>query len=226
MGRGIWVIAGLVMALVGPATTRPAGEGVAGFRANVDVQVTDELLIVHSDGLPDHETGVYPNEKNPYSILPQHYLYLIPRHPKWSETVTPLPPGPIGLAINGVLFYNPATKSGQDAGKVEISDDCCGHPDEKGRYHYHVYPRCIHTSFVDPKGEHSPLIGYAFDGYGIYGPNGEGGKVPTDLDACNGHWDAVRGYHYHVRRTFPYILGGYHGVVEKGNFDGAVKGPG
>ena len=61
------------------------------------------------------------------------------------------------------------------------------------------------------------MIGYAFDGYAIYGPNGEDGKPPTDLDECNGHTDPVRGYHYHVTNKFPYIIGGYHGVVEKSN---------
>ena len=29
----------------------------------------------------------------------------------------------------------------------------------------------------------------------------------------------VRGYHYHVTDTFPYILGAYRGVVEMENFD-------
>jgi hypothetical protein len=94
-----------------------------------------------------------------------------------------------------------------------------------GRYHYHIYPRCVHTSFKDEPGEHSPLIGYAFDGFAIYGPNGEGGKPPTDLDECNGHWDAQRGYHYHVTSKFPYILGGNHGIVEPSNFDRRRPGP-
>ena len=38
------------------------------------------------------------------------------------------------------------------------------------------------------------------------------------LDACNGHSDSARGYHYHVTPgRFPYILGGYAGVVETSN---------
>ena len=41
------------------------------------------------------------------------------------------------------------------------------------------------------------------------------------LDVCNGHQDAVRGYHYHVTPgRFPYILGGYAGVVEPSNSRG------
>jgi hypothetical protein len=45
---------------------------------------------------------------------------------------------------------------------------------------------------------HAPLIGYAADGYGIYAQLNEDGEEPTDLDDCRGHYDDVRGYHYHV----------------------------
>src|SRR5206468_12041993 len=61
-------------------------------------------------------------------------------------------------AVNGVPFYNPYNAEGQDAAMNDVFDECCGHPDPMGRYHYHIYPKCIHTSFVDKPGEHSPLI--------------------------------------------------------------------
>jgi hypothetical protein len=42
---------------------------------------------------------------------------------------------------------------------------------------------------------HSPLIGWALDGFGIYGlyeAHADGAQEkPTDLDACNGHAHAV-----------------------------------
>jgi hypothetical protein len=211
----------LILAGASPST-RPT----YGFRPNVKLEATDDLLIVHSDGIPDHSTGEFPNPRNPNSIRRQDYTFKIPLHPRRSDHISDLPMGPIGMAINGVPFYNPFNREGRDAARFEVLDDCCGHPDPLGRYHYHIYPKCIHTSFDDPAGEHSPLIGYAFDGYAIYGPNGEDGKPPTDLDECNGHSDSARGYHYHVTRTFPYILGGYRGEVEMSNFDGAFRGRG
>lgn len=207
------------------STTHPATQSTYPFRENVTVEVTDELLIVHSNGLPDHTTGQFPNRFNPNRILEQNYTFKIPRHPIFSDKVTRTPMGPIGVAINWVPFYNPYNAEGQDAANNEVFDECCGHPDPMGRYHYHIYPRCVHTSFKDEPGEHSPLIGYAFDGFAIYGPNAEGGKPPTGLDECNGHWDAQRGYHYHVTNKFPYILGGYHGVVDRTNFDRRRPGP-
>lgn len=205
----------------GGAATQPATPLVDAsvFRKNVKVDVTDDFFIVHSDGIPDHTTGDFPNAHNPNRITKQNYTFKIPRHPQKADHTTRLPMGPIGVAINGVPFYNPYNAEGQDAAKNEVFDECCGHPDPMGRYHYHIYPKCIHTSFTDPAGEHSPLIGFAFDGYAIYGPNSDRGKPPTDLDECNGHTDVTRGYHYHVTRKFPYILGAYRGVVDRANFD-------
>ncbi len=217
----------LVATVVGagkPQAEKAATQPVHQFRDNVKVEVTDELLIVRSNGIPDHDPGKFPNAHNPNTIREQNYTFRIPRHPKAAEKITKLPMGPIGVAVNGVPFYNPYNAEGQDAAKNEVFDECCGHPDPMGRYHYHIYPKCVHTSFKDEEGKHSPLIGYAFDGYGVYGPNGENGKPPADLDECNGHTDNVRGYHYHVTNKFPYILGGYHGVVDASNLD--RRGPG
>ena len=202
------------------AATQPA----TPFRKNVKVEVTDDFIIVHSDGIPDHSTGPFPNRWNPNTILKQNYTFRIPRHPQFSSKITRLPMGPIGVAINGIPFCNPYNAQGRDAFKHEVFDECCGHPDALGRYHYHIYPKCIHTSFKDEPGKPSPLIGYAFDGFPIYGPNGDDGKPPTDLDECNGRTDPVRGYHYHVTKNFPYIIGGFHGVPEMSNFD--FGGPG
>ena len=189
--------------------------------------MTDDFFVVHSDGIPDHDTGPFPNAAQP-------------QHRSASRTTRSKSPasrsgrrrsperrwGRSAWPINGVPFYNPYNREGEDAAKVEVFDDCCGHPDPMGRYHYHIYPKCIHTCFKDEPGKHSPLIGYAFDGYAIYGPNGEGGKPPADLDECNGHTDKERGYHYHVSGKFPYILGGYHGVVEASNMDRGRPGGG
>ena len=189
------------------------------FDANVKVTFTDKYMIVESDGIPTHPHGEFPNASNPNSIKKQNYKFYIPLEPKPADKPRKTPFGPIGVAINGIPFYNQYNAEGADAVKLEVFDSCCGHPDPQGRYHYHKYPVCVKSPFKDEAGKHSPLIGYAFDGYAIYGPNGEDGKPPTDLDECNGHTDAEHGYHYHVTAGYPYILGGYHGVVEEKNFD-------
>ncbi|EOR95871.1 hypothetical protein ADIARSV_0933 [Arcticibacter svalbardensis MN12-7] len=42
------------------------------------------------------------------------------------------------------------------------------------------------------------MIGYAMDGYGMFELLDEAGKEPYKLDDLRGHYDHVRGYHYHV----------------------------
>ncbi len=196
---------------------------VATFSSNVRASLSGGKLTVASDGLPNHETDNFPTSYNPNRILRQNYAFRIPLAPKFAEKPTPLPFGPIGVAINGIPFYNPYNREGRDAvmgPNAEIFDSCCGHPDQLGRYHYHKFPVCIRSPFASPAGTHSSLIGWAFDGFAIYGPNGENGQPPTDLDECNGHVDAARGYHYHVTAKFPYVLGGYRGLLDMSNFPG------
>ena len=189
------------------------------FTSNVKVTFTDEFMIVESDGIPNHKTGHFPNADNPNKILKQHYAFKIPRKPRVADKPTATPFGPIGVAINGIPFYNQYNREGRDAVRLEVFDSCCGHPDQAGRYHYHKYPVCVKSPFKEAPSGHSPLIGFAFDGFAIYGPNGEDGKPPSDLDECNGHTDTTRGYHYHVTAGYPYVLGAYHGVVEKSNIN-------
>ena len=217
-----------------PAATQPSAQvlsaltpeqKVAGFAASTHVRasVSGDEMIVLSDGIPNHQTDNFPTSYNPNRILKQDYRFHIPLSPKFAEKPVKTPFGPIGVAVNGIPFYNPYNREGRDAvmgPNAEIFDSCCGHPDQMGRYHYHKYPVCIRSPFSNTAEGHSALIGWAFDGFAIYGPNGEDGKPPTDLDECNGHVDAQRGYHYHVSMKFPYIIAAYKGVVDMSNFPG------
>ena len=194
------------------------------FNNNVKLSFTDDLMVVESDGIPNHPTDDFPNADNPNRILKQNYRFKIPLKPRLADKPTRTPFGPIGVAINGIPFYNQYNAQGQDAVRVEVFDSCCGHPDQRGRYHYHKYPICVKSPFKDEPAKHSPLIGFAFDGFAVYGPNGEEGKPPTDLDECNGHSDPERGYHYHATANFPFLIGAYRGVVEASNIE-RPKGP-
>ena len=143
--------------------------------------------------------------------------------------------GPIGMALNGVVFFNPFEIGGMNAvaGYSEVwLDSCCGHPQQTGIYHYHKYPTCVKSPFADNGQQHSPVIGFAFDGFPIYGPYEAAETMAKDLkgeralDACNGHLDPQRGYHYHATPgRFPYIVGGYSGVPEASNNRGLQRAP-
>ena len=194
---------------------------------NVRVSHDERFLIIESQGYPNHPTAVFPNSGNPNSIRVQSFKFRLPLEPKLADKITRLPMGAIGTALNGVVFFNPFEMEGQNAveGYSEVwLDSCCGHPQQTGVYHYHKYPSCVKSPFADDGQQHSPIIGFAFDGFPLYGPYEDPGVMAKDLkgdralDVCNGHKDEPRGYHYHVTPgRFPYILGGYAGVVEPSN---------
>jgi len=185
------------------------------------------FLVIESQGWPNHPTATFPNSGNPNTIRVQQFTFRLPLEPRKADAITRLPMGPIGVALNGVVFFNPFEQGGMNAveGYSEVwLDSCCGHPQETGVYHYHKYPTCVKSPFADDGTGHSPVIGFAFDGFPIHGPYESQGVMARDLtdavalDVCNGHEDATRGYHYHVTPgRFPYVIGGYRGVPEPAN---------
>ncbi|XP_038067378.1 uncharacterized protein LOC119737252 isoform X2 [Patiria miniata] len=185
-------------------------EGNTGETGMVTIATANGMHTITSNGVPDHATPDYPNSGNPNDITVQTHEWTIPVNPTVAESTTDLPLGPIGVAINGIPFFNPYTATGEDAVLTETFDSCDGHPTNRGTYHYHKQPSSCVFSVVD--GEPSPLIGVALDGFPIYGPNDENGNTLTssDLDACHGRF--VNGqYQYHTTSDFPYIMGCFKG---------------
>lgn len=52
------------------------------------------------------------------------------------------------------------------------------------------------------------LVGYARDGFSIYGPLADS----SVLDSCGGYYNAAGVYQYHIRANEPFILGCYAGI--------------
>jgi hypothetical protein len=120
-----------------------------------------------------------------------------------------------------------------------MMDRCCGHPAPDNTYHYHKYPICVNSPWADEGQEHSPLIGFAFDGFPIYGPYESANVMAKDLTSDNAlnefnlHYDKDRGWHYHVTPgKFPYVIGGYWGTEDPRDKmrgppgGGGMRGPG
>lgn len=100
------------------------------------------------------------------------------------------------------------------------TDRCFGHP-YATQYHYHGYSwKCMEQGEA---GKQSPLLGYALDGFGIYGPRGADGKPVTNaqLDECHGMTSEVMFngkqqsiYHYVLNNEYPYSVGCFRGTVQ------------
>jgi len=196
--------------------------------ARIEVTVQGDQRIVSANNLPTHPTGVFPiqrsdpayrYDRNPGSIREQDILLRLPKDPAVAAQPSCLPLGMIGFALTGGAIYNALDARGRDAGAHEILDQCGGHPQQSGQYHYHDETPCG-PDRVDANG-HSLVEGYALDGFGIAGPLDVGGRVLTnqDLDACHGHvgpieWDGriVEMYHYHYNDEYPYSLGCFRGT--------------
>ncbi len=209
---------------------------------NVTITFNESQLIFHTHGVPNHPTGRFPEQGfgNPSYITEQQETFYLPLNPKENDKhfVTTannsnhaLPMGPIGIAINGVVFFNPFDMGNTDA--TDMMDRCCGHPNQIGQYHYHKYPICVNSPWADEGNTHSPLLGFAFDGYPLYGPYESKDVMAKDvkgeraLNDFNAHYDAERGWHYHVTPgKFPYLIGGYWGTEDAKNMQRPPRGGG
>ncbi len=207
---------------------------------NVTVSFDEKYMIVHAHNLPNHPTARFPEIGfgNPSHIQEENNTYYIPLNPQvnpnhvattLNNSNHALNMGPIGIAINGVVFFNPFDANSMDAS--DLMDRCCGHPNPMNQYHYHKYPICVKSPWADEGTEHSPIIGWAFDGFPVYGPYASAGVMAKDvtgdyaLNDFNMHYDKDRGWHYQVTPgKFPYIIGGYWGVVETRNLK-HLRGP-
>lgn len=109
----------------------------------------------------------------------------------------------IGAHLNGVQIKGPAEANGFNVDTSLIPLPCGGHvtpPVGTGPgYHYHKASDCLDISMP---GDHGPMIGYAADGFAIYGFGDVTGS-PV-LDECHGHFgptsvnNATVTYHYHA----------------------------
>lgn len=125
---------------------------------------------------------------NPNAIAVATETFRIPLNPVNNATATDTALGTVGVAINGIPIYNPFEDGNQTAATGRIFSGCCGHPQLTGVYHYHKYPTCLRFMKGDvwqsekekcdeidalvASGGHSPLIGFALDGWPVYGPVG------------------------------------------------------
>ncbi|WP_136657843.1 YHYH protein [Nitratireductor sp. XY-223] len=165
------------------------------FTGAVIVSVEDGACTVTSNGIPNHSFG--GGSKRPFAtpIAAIGKRFDIPRSPKAAGAPTALSHGRYeAILLNGVVIdilsagcYNPDGRRADRNGNVLAGcaandpwlidpmsplatfaeDDHHGHTQPDGRYHYHGNPMALFDD--DPGPDGSPLIGFAADGFPVYG---------------------------------------------------------
>ena len=154
--------------------------GATGYNnipSNVQgVKYTSTDVYVSASCIPGYDIG--PWTGNPNTPVNQNFVFKITRNPTQNTgTATTVGLGSVGVWSNGVVMFN--AKDGMSYNNAGVwnrnayywegasFDDCLGHPAPNGAYHHHVNPKCLYDD--TNSSVHSPVIGYAFDGFPVYG---------------------------------------------------------
>jgi hypothetical protein len=207
-------------------TIKPVIAGEVLWEADSRIVLAQDVRRIVTNSLPAHPTGEFPVspedpafevDPNPHSIASRDIQVEVPVLPRVLVEPKCLSPGLIGVLLSGAPLYGPLDEQGRDAMAYPLLDACEGNVHQNGVYHYHAVSTCVDDEW---RGGHSRLVGYALDGFGIYGHYDVDGTVLTndDLDPCHGHtheieWDGEPRvmYHYHATWEYPYVVGCFRG---------------
>lgn len=117
---------------------------------------------------------------DPNSTAAQTVTMFVPLAPAASafesQTMSGPNGGAEGMAIDGVVLFDSAAGMTDNIfAEAGSFDECGGHPDNTGTYHYHAEPYSI--SYDDDR-----LLGVMRDGFFVYGRRDADGSTPGSLD--------------------------------------------
>ena len=165
------------------------GTGYLGYTTNVkQVLYSTTSVYIKTNDIADYipvnagpPPGVdwWPN--NPWFPDSMGYTFRFRLNPSQNTGTPTKPPyGHIGVWVNGVSIYNPLDAKSYNNDTTwfqnafywehllaETFDSCWGHPNQSHEYHTHQSPSCVYDQTDSLN--HSPIIGFAFDGFPIYG---------------------------------------------------------
>jgi len=223
------------------ATTYCAQDG-ADYTWSEAISSDGKTRTITTNLCPNHPTY----NSNPNRAVSESKTWTIPAKPEFigaESTVSPTTGsntatkdlsqqgGGVGLIFSGAYLYSPygGSQYGQTTNFETTAtyaegnsfDQCGGHSSSTttASYHFHVPPSCLLKQLSASATAHSPQIGWAIDGFPLYGPRGKDGvemKVCTSsqtygtdqcTDACTGYikTDATIDkfkYRYHMLGTY------------------------
>jgi hypothetical protein len=182
-----------------------AGPNINNLKPSLSASCSSTTVTVQSNGIP---TYLY-EALTPNGLQAKNYTFTFPRFPSVAPNPTNVPLlGNVGVAVNGVPIYGvnegaqPASDAYGDPSAAMILDECGSHSAQQGTFHNHrLEVKCLIQSAVsssqpwnnpDPApNDASPVIGYAFDGFPIYGPYECTDTSCTSVQRMLSGWDST-----------------------------------
>jgi hypothetical protein len=187
------------------------GNTYKGILTDVEaVYYTSTNVYVKTSGVPNYYVdGVSANDASDLNATWQ-----IPRTPAPAATPQGIMGGQQGLMLDGTVFFHPGdAQSFMGAGAwnrlayyfepdMDVSN---GHSTPTNMYHHHFDNLKLHNWDTT---KHSPLVGYAWDGYPVYGPFGY--SNPNDATSTTKRIrSSYQTYTYTTRTSGPAVGGMY-----------------
>ena len=192
-----------------------------------DVKCSNRAIEFKSKGFPAASHIMMEGITVTNQQIPQthSYQFFITKNPEVSARKTIPDSGAIGVAINGIPLFDPATQGPVNpaTGKRPSSypeelDKCGGHAGRGDDYHYHIAPVCLIEDLGPNHIEISKKpVGFSMDGFpilalGWFDPQN---SVEKQLDDCRGMLDETGEYFYNVKNTADYdILSCFHATPQ------------
>ncbi len=187
------------------------GSKYKGILTDVDaVYYNTSNVYVKTSGVPDY----YRDSVSVNNAKDLNAVWVLPRVPSPAVTPSGFTGGQSGLLYDCSVFFTPGdARSYMNAGvwnqlayffEINDMDPSNGHSTPNNMYHHHFDDLKLH-SFDSTK--HSPIVGFAWDGYPVYGPYGY-----KDTDGTGGIKRMVSSYStksYTIRASGPAVGGSY-----------------
>ena len=208
LGAGVATVGGMsFLGRVAQAATGFPITGVGGRDAIDRVSATSAAAFLRDTGngfytikamgIPNHATGIFPNENCPESILAQNSTFRMTSKPQAVSKPIALEGWLFGVCLNGVVldpsgpFWRGDAKTGwlfevnsTTARQYLGLDQNNAHCQAGGEYHYHGLPVGLLNRILDDRQARGAqngmiLLGFAADGFPIYAPIGHSNAIDS-----------------------------------------------
>ena len=187
-----------------------SGDDFADLTLEVSCDLEAGTMTVTSNGIP-HYTYV---SMTPNALTEANHSWTVPLNPELADEASEIPLlGDAGFGVNGSVWYGPNEGPFPDPFGDPVAngimDWCGGHT--AAAYHFHYMteamlidwdgdgePACMDTEDLNAAGESyvlgaqpSPIVGFALDGFPIYGPYGCTDTECTEVIEFQSSWENI-----------------------------------